>query len=184
MAPADRSKHIAWFRTLDRVFWLAWAGFPVMIWLAYVSASDPASSVVGMTPEQAKCLEILPQPTHMSPLGKVIYWALFSFQLSIYVVLLTILHRIIHRFSRGRIFVSESLASLQWIGVVLIIWPFLMTVVSNLAAFGLKARGDIQVFLPSYVVDIGPVAVGMFLIALRYVLEHGIALKSENDLTI
>lgn len=184
MTSTDRSKHIAWFRTLDRVFWLAWAGFPVMVWFAYVSANDPASSVVGMTPEQAKCLEILTQPTNMSPIGKVIYWTLFAFQLSIYVVLLSILHRIIHRFARDRIFVSETLASLQWIGVALIIWPFLQMVVTNLAAFGLKARGDIQVFLPSYVVDIGPVAVGMFLIALRYVLEHGIALKSENDLTI
>jgi len=184
MSSTDRSEHIAWFRTLDRVFWLAWAGFPVMIWVAYVTASSPAAIAVGMTPEQAKCLEILPRPSHMSFVGQLIYWGLFVFQLSIYVALLTILHRIIHRFAHDRIFVSETLASLRWMGIILIVWPFLETAVSNVGAYILKARGDLLLFVPSYIIDVGPIAVGVFLIALRYVLAHAIALKSELDLTI
>lgn len=184
MSPTDRSDHIAWFRTLDRLFWIAWVGFPIMIWIAYVTLNDPASALVGMTPELTKCLALLPQPAQMSPLGKAMFWGLFVFQLSIYVVLLTFLHRIIHRFASGRIFVSETLKSLWWIGATLVVWPFLDTAVTNVVAFTLKARGDIITFIPSYTIDVGPIAVGVFLIALRYVLEHGIALKSENDLTI
>lgn len=38
--------------------------------------------------------------------------------------------------------------------------------------------------LPSYNVDIGTIAGGMFLMALKFVIEHAILLQSENELTI
>ena len=51
-------------------------------------------------------------------------------------------------------------------------------------AYALKARGDLPVYVASFAVDVAPIAVGLFLIALRHVLDHALAIKTENDLTI
>lgn len=185
MSPDRRHQSLVWFRTLDIAFWVLWLAFPVMIWIAYQHASDPASALESLKPELANCSEILPRPGQMSAQGKAIYWTLFVFQLSIYAVLLWVLHRIVHRFAGEKVFVDETLASVQLMGIILLVWPFLDVAVNNAAVYALKSLGDLpHIKSPGFMIDIAPLAVGVFLIAVKYVLEQGIALKSENDLTI
>lgn len=176
--------HAARFRTFDRIFWLMWAAFPLMVWIIYATVIDAAALKDALPADRQNCADLMPNPSKMSAGGQAIFWSLFAFQLSIYVVLLATLHVIIHRFAMGRIFVSETLTSLSTIGGILIAWPFLESVVSNGAVYLLHQRGDLPIFVPNYVLDVAPIAVGVFLIALRYMLEHAIAMKSEHDLTI
>jgi hypothetical protein len=51
-------------------------------------------------------------------------------------------------------------------------------------AYALHEIGDIKFFVPSYNFDIGTIAGGVFLMALKFVVEHAILLQSENELTI
>ena len=95
---------MAWFRALDRLFWLAWLALPLMVWMSYSASGDPAALAAELP---AECLKFLPSPERMSPEGRALYWGLFLFQLSIYVVLLGALHLVVHRFAQGRIFVAE-----------------------------------------------------------------------------
>jgi len=126
----------------------------------------------------------LPTPTNLSGTGKAIFWSYFAFQFSIYFVLFAVLHRIVHRFAKGRFLVSETLTNLQLMGIVLIVWPLLDNAVSNLVAYLWRQTGDMPVWTFNFSFDLAPIAVGVFLIALKGVLEHAMALKAEHDLTI
>lgn len=172
------------FRILDRLFWLVWAAFPLMIWLHYQNVMDLEAVAAALPADRRACIDLMPDPGRMSMAGQLIFWCLFTFQLSIYAVLLAPLHLIIHRFKTGRIFVSQTLTTLNWLGIVLIVWPFLDVAVTNFAAARLHAIGDLPVYVPGYVIDVAPIAVGLFLIALRFMLERAIALQAEHDLTI
>jgi hypothetical protein len=66
----------------------------------------------------------------------------------------------------------------------LIAFPFADTVLNNIVGFILTLTGDSGLFTTSFLVDIGPIAVGIFVLALMHVLKNAIALKTENDLTI
>lgn len=180
----DFNVRIKRFVMLDRLFWLVWLGLPVMIWVAYSTANDPSALVAQLPPGLAQCARLMVRPGEMSPDGRVLYWALFGLQISIYLVLLGALHLVVHRFARGQVFVSETLPTVFWLGVTLIVWPFLDTAATQMVLAALKARGDVPVYLESYAIDVAPVAVGLFLVALYYVLDHAIAMKSEHDLTI
>lgn len=184
MTEKTKAKRLARFRQLDRLFWLVWLGLPLMVWLSLAAAADPAALAAQLPAELAQCARLIPQPEQMSGLGKVLYWFLLGYQLSIYVVLLAALHRVVHRFAQGRLYAAETLSIVGWLGVVLVAWPFTETAVTGLVAYGLKALGDIPILVPSLAVDIAPITVGLFLIALRSVLTHAMAIEAENELTI
>lgn len=174
-----------WFPRLDLAFWMIWAAFPVIVWLAYRHNTTASASIAAsLSPEQAKCAGIVTNPLDMSPQGQMLFWTLFLFQLSFFAVFTGILHRMVHRFARGRIFVSETLQGMWWMGIILVIWPFIDLITGNAVAYALHEIGDIKFFLPSYNVDIGTIAGGVFLMALKFVIEHAILLQSENELTI
>lgn len=69
-------------------------------------------------------------------------------------------------------------------GIILVVWPFVDLITGNAVAYALYEIGDIKFLLPSYNVDIGTIAGGVFLMALKFVIEHAILLQSENELTI
>lgn len=174
-----------WFRRLDLAFWVIWAALPVMVWLAYRTTTTASASIAAsLNPEQAKCAGIVTNPLDMSPQGQLLFWTLFGLQLSFFAVFIGILHRMVHRFARGRIFVSETLQGMWWMGIILVIWPFIDLITGNAVAYALHEMGDRKFFLPSYNVDIGTIAGGVFLMALKFVIEHAIVLQSENELTI
>ena len=90
----------------------------------------------------------------------------------------------VNRFANVRIFVSETLQGVWWMGIFLVVWPFVDTITTNAVSYALYQLGDIKFYLPSYNVDVGTIAGGVFLMALKFVIEHAILLQSENDLTI
>jgi Protein of unknown function (DUF2975) len=164
-----REARQSWFRRLDLAFWAIWAALPVVVWLAYLRSTTASASIAA---------SLGPDP------GQLLFWTLFALQLSFFAVLIGILHRMVHRFARGRIFASETLQGVWWMGIILVIWPFIDLITSNAVAYALHEIGDVKFFLPSYNVDIGTIAGGMFLMALKFVIEHAILLQSENELTI
>ncbi|MGX1351662.1 hypothetical protein AB7M49_005238 [Bradyrhizobium elkanii] len=185
MGKSVREQRQLWFRRLDRAFWLIWAALPVVLWLAYdrttTASATIAESLIG---EQAKCAAIVVNPLTMSAKGQVLFWSLFALGVSFYAVLIGILHRMVNRFANGRIFVSETLQGVWWMGIFLVVWPFVDTITTIAVTYALYQAGDIKFFLPSYGVDVGTVAGGVFLMALKFVIEQAILLQSENDLTI
>ena len=122
---AVRERRQRWFRRLDWAFWMIWAAFPVMVWLAYrTNTTASAALAESLSPDQAKCAGIVANPLGMSGVGQVLFWSLFALQLSFVAALIGILHRIVHRFASGRIFVSETLQGVWLMGIILMIWPF------------------------------------------------------------
>lgn len=185
MRKSVREQRQLWFRRLDRTFWVIWAALPVVLWLAYYRSTTAAGAIAeSLTAEQAKCAAIVADPLTMSAKGQMLFWALFALGVSFYAVLIGILHRMVNRFANGRIFVSETLQGVWWMGIFLVVWPFVDTITTNAVAYALYKLGDIKFFLPSYGVDVSTVAGGVFLMALKFVIEHAILLQSENDLTI
>jgi len=180
-----REARQSWFRRLDLAFWAIWAALPVVVWLAYLRSTTASASIAAsLGPDQVKCAGLVANPHEMSRPGQLLFWTLFALQLSFFAVLIGILHRMVHRFARGRIFASETLQGVWWMGIILVIWPFIDLITSNAVAYALHEIGDVKFFLPSYNVDIGTIAGGMFLMALKFVIEHAILLQSENELTI
>lgn len=184
MTSIHPSESTRWFRILDKAFWLIWLGFPLMIWLVYRANTNAPQIGEQLPPEFKNCVALMPTPQTMRGPSAAIFWGMFVFNFSIYAIVLSVCHVIVHRFAHGRIYVSETLASLQFVGIALIVWPFLDAVVQNAGAYALHQRGDLPLFVPNNVVDIGPVAIGVFLLAIKHMLRHAIALKSEHDLTI
>ena len=180
-----REARQSWFRRLDLAFWAIWAALPVVVWLAYLRSTTVSASIAAsLGPDQVKCAGLVANPLEMSRPGQLLFWTLFALQLSFFAVLIGILHRMVHRFARGRIFASETLQGVWWMGIILVIWPFIDLITSNAVAYALHEIGDVKFLLPSYNVDIGTIAGGMFLMALKFVIEHAILLQSENELTI
>jgi hypothetical protein len=144
----------------------------VVVWLAYRRTTTASVTIAeSLSGEQAKCASIVANPLTMSAQGKVLFWALFALGISFYVVLIGMLHRMVNRFANGRIFVSETLQGVWWMGI----FPVL---------YVLYRIGDVKFFLPNYDIDVSTIAGGVFLMALKFALEHAILLQSENDLTI
>jgi Protein of unknown function (DUF2975) len=180
----NNNANLNWFRRLDQIFWLLWACLPIMMWFTYQAHLEAGVPLPGMTEEQQRCFKILPSIANLSAAGSKVYWAYFAFEHAIYFILFGLLHRMVRRFASGDILASDTLANLQAMGVVLLLWPFLSLIAANLLAYFWKQSGDMTDWMISYTIDLAPIAVGIFLIALKGVLEHAIALKTENDLTI
>jgi len=181
---AQRLDDNRWFKTLDWAFWVVWLALPVMIGLAAYSLLGQGEPFPGMTDEQARCLKTLPTIGTLSVVGQSIIWALFAFNVSIYFVLLAFLHGMVRRFAQERIFVAETLGSLWWMGVILIVWPFLETCASALSSYALKATGELSFSFYRFNLDVAPIAVGLFLLATEHVIRRAMTLKEDSDLTI
>lgn len=184
MTLSSPSESTRWFRVLDRAFWLIWLGFPLMMWLVYQANTNAPRIGEQLPPEFKNCIALMPMPQNMKGGSAAIFWIMFIVNFSIYAIVLWVFHAILHRFARGRIYVSETLASLQFVGIALIVWPFVDALVQNAGMYALHQRGDLPIYVPTGVIDIGPVAVGVFLLAIKLMLSHAIALKSEHDLTV
>ena len=179
----DRLKKL---RLLNRLLWLCWLGLPVMIGVAYwTNAKNVSRAIANATPEQAKCLRIFPDPSNFSLDGRILFWSTFVFDFSIYFAILWVLHKMVRKFMSGQIFVSDTLAGLKSLGIILMVWPFLVSTVDYASHATLKAWRDLPAWWPlPFNVDIGVVAMGVFLLALKVVIEHAIDIKADNELTI
>jgi Protein of unknown function (DUF2975) len=169
------------YRVLDRLFWLIWIGFPVIIWLTYRAVLDQSALRAELPPS---CADAAPQVANFSGAGKTVVAAYFIGQFLFYGILLALAHVTIHRFAKGEVFVSNTLRFLTQLGILVALWPFFDLAASNLLAYGIKATGDMKSFTPNFVFDVGPFGVGLLILTIRSALGRAIQMKQENDLTI
>jgi Protein of unknown function (DUF2975) len=178
------SPETRWFTIMDRLFWVLWVLLPLtaigLLWIV----NDPDTYTAGLTPEQSACMANLPLPPNYSTTGKLALGSIVAFNLVFYAVIMGILHRMIRRFAKGKQFDQHTLKSMQWFGIILIAFPFADMLLTNIVGYILTLTSDAGLFTTSFLVDIGPIAVGIFVLALMHVLKNAIALKTENDLTI
>ncbi len=172
------------FVVLDRLFWLVWLAFPVLIFLTYRSLSDGNALQAQLPDVDPACVASIPQVANFSVAGKAATFAYYCWQYAIYAVLLAFAHMTIHRCAVGKAFVVDTLRALGVLGAIVVAWPFADLALSNLLAFIVYRTQDVKTFEANYFFDIGPFGVGLLLLTIRTVIAHAIALKQDHDLTI
>lgn len=172
-----------WFNIMDKAFWLLWIAFPISFAFIASLFLDPHTYQTGFTPAQIACLGDFKTPLNYSLLGKSVFWSKFVFDFVFYGCLLFILHSTIHRFAKGNIFDSYTLRNMHWLGVILIAYPIIAFLLVYVMSTILRATGDANELIGN-IFDIAPIAVGVFIMSIKFVLQNAMTLKSENDLTI
>jgi Protein of unknown function (DUF2975) len=175
------------FRALDQLFWLFWMFWIVLLlvlgvvlWFVF----DPKASPEGLSTADLACLANFTLPSSLSAFGKTVYAILIASTFIFYSVCFTILHRSIRSFRAGHVFDHRTLNSLKWLGIVLVAFPFVQCLLEFGVLDFLERYEGAKFTTTGSVIDVGTMAFGLFVLALRQVLQHGLVLKSENDLTI
>jgi Protein of unknown function (DUF2975) len=172
------------FKLLDRLFWLVWIAFPIVIWQNYTAVLDQSALMAEMPPEASNCAALVPQVANFSGNGKAQVLAYFLTQYVVYAWLLYLAHSAIHRCATGQVFVSGTLKTLKLLGIIIVAWPFFDLAASNLLNYALTLTGDLKQYSPNLLFDVGPFGVGLLILTMRAVLGHAILLKQDHDLTI
>lgn len=172
------------FVLADRAFWLIWLGFPVLLWLAVQNVLQTPERLAALAPDQAACLNALPMVTRFSMPGQLAFWAAFAVEFAVYLVLLALAHRVIHRCAEGRVFVAEMIGLLRLIGLIIAIWPLVDLVMSNAAMAVFVALGDVATFQPVFALDLPVVGVGLLLIVMASAMRQAVRLRQDAELTI
>lgn len=175
------------FRTLDRLFWLFWMFWIILLlvlgavlWFVF----DPSASTEGLSTADLACLANMTLPSSLSAFGKAVYGILIASSFIFYSVCFAMLHRAIRTFRAGYVFDHRTLNSLKWLGIVLVAFPFVQCLLEFGVLDFLERYEGAKLTTTGSVIDIGTTAFGLFVLALRQVLQHGLVIKSENDLTI
>lgn len=181
--PQDKNN----FRTLDRLFWLFWMFWIVLLlvlglvlWIVF----DPSPATEGLSTSDLACLANMTLPSSLSAFGKIVYAILIASSFIFYSVCFAILHRAIRSFRAGHVFDHRMLNSLKWLGIVLVAFPFVQCLLELGVLDFLERFEGAKLTTTGSVIDVGTMAFGLFVLALRQVLQHGLVIKSENDLTI
>jgi Protein of unknown function (DUF2975) len=172
------------FARMNTAFWVIWALLPVMFGAAIYTLMQPETFTQGLTPEQIKVMGDKLSLGQGSFANAIAIWFQIVFEIGFYVLLFAILHRMIRQFMRGSIFVGGTLARVQTLGWILVAYPFVTNLITNVSNLILARMGEPTLGGVSYIIDLGPIAVGLFLVALKHVLHHAMQMKFENDLTI
>ncbi|MDR3435052.1 DUF2975 domain-containing protein [Telmatospirillum sp.] len=172
------------FRRLDRLYWLIWLLYPVTLWLSVHSILDTAALRDIMKPNPAGCFESLPLPANFSLSGKMVYWSLFASAHAFFVAMLVVVHTAIRRFAKGDVFVLKTLHSVRQLGMLIVGWAVYQLAFNNLMAYGLFVTGDLQGYHADYEVDVPTLAVGLFVLTFKFILERAVTLQEDVDLTI
>lgn len=172
------------FVVLDRLFWLVWLAFPIVIWLNYSAILDQSALTAELPPSESNCAELVPQVANFSINGKAQVLAYFLTQYAVYAWLLYLAHTAIHRCATGRVFVSGTLDTLKLLGIIIVAWPFFDLAASNLLGYALTLTGDLKNYSPNLLFDVGPFGVGLLILTMHAVMGHAIVLKQDHDLTI
>ncbi|MFM2388619.1 MAG: hypothetical protein RLZZ437_174 [Pseudomonadota bacterium] len=145
---------------------------------------DAPAALAALAPEQAACLQGLPQLGMFSQTGQIIFWAGFAFQIAIFAVILALAHQVIHRCATGQVFVDRMISLLQRIGIIIAAFPLLDLVIQNLSAWAYVQTGDLFVFAGSYALDVTVVGVGLLLVTLAAAMQMAVQMHEDAALTI
>jgi Protein of unknown function (DUF2975) len=174
----------SFLRALDRLFWVAWAAFPVVFWFAYQGSIDRSAISAQFAGLSDECLKALPVLKDFSSTGKSAIAVYFAQQFGFYGLLLWLAHATLHRCATGTVYVDDTLRTLGLLGLTITAFPFVDLLASNVLGYALVRSGDLKEYSPNFLFDVGPFAVGLLLLAMRIVIAHAIAMKRESDLTI
>jgi Protein of unknown function (DUF2975) len=172
------------FQWLDRFFWLVWLAFPVLLWQTYLTVIDQSTLTDELPTGAEDCAALIPSVANFSAQGKASFVVYFVAQYVIYALLLWLAHTTIHRCAMGKVYVSDTLRTLGFLGVIVILWPVYELVTTNLLSYALTVTGDLKTYRPDFLFDVGPLGVGLLILAMRAVIGHAINIKQDNDLTI
>lgn len=172
------------FLWIDRAFYLIWLCFPVMIWLFVQAVQNAPAELAALAPDQAACLQALPQVAFFSTSGTWVFWTVFGIQMLFYTVLLALAHQVVHRCATGRVFVAAMIVSLRRIGIIIAAFPFVDLVMQNLSLWAYVKTGDLLVFLPSYALDVPVIGVGLLLVTMAAAMRMAVDMHSDAELTI
>jgi hypothetical protein len=172
------------FRRLERLFWLAWLVYPATIAISVWQNLDASNIKAMMKDNPAGCIESLPILSNFSIPGKIAFWVLFAFAHLFFISMLIVVHRAIRRFAQGEIFVLTTLGSVRSLGLLIVGWAIYESAWDNLLLYLLYRLGDIQTYRPSYSLDVPALAVGLFILTFKFILERAVRLQEDVDLTI
>jgi hypothetical protein len=172
------------FDRMNSAFWVIWILFPVTLAVLFYYIANPQTMLEGLTPDQIKCLGEKLSFGQGSTANTIASSILIFYEVGFYIFMFALLHRMIRSFRSGSIFVGKTLASVQMLGWLLVLYPLIAKVLNITANVVLRNMGEPVVGGADYFIDLGPIAVGLFLVALKHVLHHAMQMKSENDLTI
>jgi hypothetical protein len=172
------------FRRLERLFWLVWLVYPATIAIAVWQTLDVSYIKAMMKTDPAGCVESLPILANFSVPGKIAFWLLFASTHLFFISMLILVHRAIRRFARGEIFVLTTLGSVRSLGLLIVGWAVYESACDNLLLYLLYRLGDIQTYRPSYSLDVPTLAVGLFILTFKFILERAVRLQEDVDLTI
>lgn len=163
---------------------MIWLGFPVLVWTLVRQVIDAPADLAALVPEQAACLQDLPLVGNFSAQGRAAFWALFGFEICIYVLLLALTHVVIQRCATGQAFVSGMVSMLRRIGILIAGYPVVDLAQGNLVAAILAATGDVAVFQANFSLDLPVVAVGLLLVTMAAAVQMAVRLRQDAELTI
>lgn len=172
------------FRRLDRLFWLIWLGFPLLVWITARQILDGTETIAAMAPDLRPCLESLPHVAHFSTAGQVLFWTLFALEFAVYAWLLALAHLVIHRCATDRALVGDMIGTLRSIGMVITGWAIGALALSNLILFGLARTGDLPGYAPDFAFDLPVFGVGLLMLTMAGAMAQAVALREDADLTI
>jgi Protein of unknown function (DUF2975) len=172
------------FQMFDKIFWVIWVAFPITFILIWRAITDSTTYTQGLTAQQLSCMKDLPTPLNFSMQGWIIYLFPLATLFAFYGFMIFVFHRMIRRFAMGAAFDEFTLRSMRTLGFLLIGYPFFELLLGYFVSEALQYTGDLKGASATYILDIGTLAAGFFVLALMYVLKNAIDLKSENDLTI
>ena len=172
------------FVWLDRAFWGVWVAFPVYLWIVVRDILGQAEDLSLLAPDQDACMAALPLVGNFSPTGKLVFWAGFSLNLVLFVILLGLAHSVIRSCARGQVFAQPLVRMLGWIALIITLFPVVDLALSNLTMRLLVATGDLPVFLPDLAFDVTVFGVGLLLLAVSVAMRQAMRLHRDAELTI
>jgi hypothetical protein len=168
------------FIQINRLFWLIWVLLPFCLYKAipWLEGSPDQLFLAHQEPCAGNAVKTL------SETGQYFAWLYFGINTGIYLVLFGLMHRLVHGFAAGKVFLKQTLVMMSYIAGLVICWPLVNVVSFNLVGWQLANMGDLQVFQPDFRMDVMTLGSGFFLLVIRVILSHALALHEESRFTI
>ncbi len=166
------------FILLDRAFWVIWAILPIIVGIRiYFLFIYGSFNVEGAG-------DAMPIMNFSGP-GKILACFFLGVGLLFYMSLFAFMHRLIHQFRQGSLFVESTLKCMKRIAFVMLTWPFLKITLLNALAYGLFLLGDAPDWeLEWFGVELTSLAAGLVIFALRLAMSHAIKLHQDAQYTV
>jgi Na+-translocating ferredoxin:NAD+ oxidoreductase RnfA subunit len=163
---------------LDAIFWCIWLLAPFLIWQSFDAIWARPYSYEEFGDMQS------PIVATFSMQGKLLVGLASGLEMVQDVATLVLMHRLVRQFKRGDMLIAATLRTMKYIAWIAIAMSIIEILVYNLNSYWLYRLGDVPTWQPLYTINLMILAVGIFLLALKMLIEHAIALQKDVDLTV